>query len=198
MNLPSWSDTDPTCLNALKKIKNDLPERITREVEWFQAVIKKIQEGLEAGAKTTVENNPVGVPPTQEQIKSRTEGFEGTCSPGAVAYLKQKQIADEAATCTPPDSSADEAAEAARAATITVSSEIARINGLLDNSDLKAAVSKCNGLMTTMLKLQSDLEKLKAGELYEWQRGAPSKSYPKFQPGGDRTKSFLFSMKQNQ
>jgi hypothetical protein len=51
--------------------------------------------------------------------------------------------------------------------------------------------------MAQMLKLQSDLEKLKNGTLYAWQQDGPAKSYPKFQ-GGDRTASFLFSIQQNQ
>lgn len=185
MNLPSWSNTDTASLTALSKITDDLPERIIREVEWFAAVIKKIQEGLAAGEKPQAGDNPIGVPPTPEQIKARTEGFETQCSPAAVKYMNDQQAAKEAESCTLPPP-------------LTVSSEIARINRLLDSSDLQTALSKCNGLMSSMMKLQSDLEKLKAGDLYEWQRGAPRKSYPKFQAGGDRTKSFLFSMQQNQ
>jgi hypothetical protein len=53
-----------------------------------------------------------------------------------------------------------------------------------------------NGLLAKMLKLQSDLEKLKNGTLYDWQKDGPKKSYAKFE-GGDRTKAFLFSLEQN-
>jgi len=178
MNLPDWSDSI-TVTSALRKITDDLPERLQREIEWFSSVIQKLREGLAAGANPAAGSNPVGVPPSLEQLNAFKEGF--TCSPEASEYLRQKALADEAASCSP----------------LTPASEIDRVNNLLNNPSVKAAVSLCNTLMSEMIKLQSDLEKLKNGTLYDWQQGGPAKSYEKFK-GGDRTASFLFSIKQNQ
>ena len=190
MELPEWTDED-NAVNTLRKIKDDLPERLKRENEWFAAVIKKIKEGLEAGANppTLPEKSPKGSKPTDggptmEQMNAYKEGFRGQCSSEATAYLRQQAIAKEAASCSP-------------GAIITPASEIARINNLLDNPSVQSSVSQSKVMMTQMLKLQSDLEKLKNGTLYEWQQDGPTKSYAKFQ-GGDRTKSFLFSLQQNQ
>ena len=52
-------------------------------------------------------------------------------------------------------------------------------------------------MMTQMLKLQSDLEKLKNGTLSDWQKDGSKKTYAKFE-GGDRTQAFKFSLQQLQ
>jgi hypothetical protein len=173
MNLPPWSNDGSASL-ALMKITSDLPERIVREGEWFASIIKKVQEGLDLGA------NPPGVSPVG--TPSSIDGFQGTCSVDAarIKLAQQAQTQANASSCTIPN----------------VNSEIVRINALLDSSKLKEALSKMNGMLTSMLKLQSDLEKAKNGTLYEWQKSGPQKSFPKFQ-GGDRLKSLLFSMQQN-
>jgi len=181
LELPDWSD-DARAINALSKIKDDLPERLIREMEWFNAVIKKIQEGLAAGANPAAGSNPIGTPPSMDQLNSFKEGFYGRCSPEASAYLARKALSKEASSCTP----------------LTVSSEIARVNSLLDNPSVSASVSQSNRMMTQVSKLQSDLEKLKNGTLYDWQgaNSGPKKVYPRFE-GGDRLQSFLFSLSQN-
>jgi len=181
LELPDWS-SDARAINSLSKIKDDLPERLIREMEWFNAVIKKVQDGLAAGANPAAGSNPIGTPPSMDQLNSFKEGFYGSCSPAASAYLAQKAISREASTCTP----------------LTVSSEIARVNALLDNPSVSASVSQSKGMMAQLSKLQSDLEKLKNGTLYDWQGGntGPKKVYPKFE-GGDRLQSFLFSLAQN-
>ena len=183
MDLPDWSD-EATTIKMLRKITDDLPERLRREIEWFAAVIKKIQEGLDSGANPAAGGNPVGVPPTIDQMNKYKEGFSGQCSAEANEYLRRKALENEAKNCTPGKP-------------ITSSSEIARINSLLDNPSIRNSVSQSNGMMSQMLKLQSDLEKLKNGTLYAWQQDGPKKSYAKFQ-GGDRTKAFTFSLQQNQ
>jgi hypothetical protein len=62
---------------------------------------------------------------------------------------------------------------------------------------MKNSLEKMDGLLTAMLKIQSDLEKAKNGTLYPWQNDGPLKKFPQFQ-GGDRIASLLFSMQQNQ
>jgi hypothetical protein len=113
--------------------------------------------------------NPPGV--------SSIDGFTGTCSADAA---RAKKLMDEAKSCSIPDAT----------------SEIARVNTLLDSPKLKQALSKMNGLLAAMLKLQSDLEKAKNGTLYDWQKDPPKKSYPEFK-GGDRSAALTFSMQQN-
>jgi len=174
--LPDWSD-DGSVSVALTKITDDLPERIVREYEWFSGIIKKLQDALDAGA------NPSMTPPSKEELdkiaeESKKEGFEGRCSADAI---RAKKIMDEAESCSIPD----------------ISSEIVRVNKLLDSPQLKRAVAQMNGLLAIMLKLQSDIEKAKNGNLYEWQKDGPKKSYAQFK-GGDRTAGFIFSMQQNQ
>jgi len=183
MDLPDWSD-EQTVINNLRKIKDDLPERLIRESEWFAVSIKKLKEGLLAGANPAAGSNPVGVPPTLDQLNAFKEGFRGQCSAEANDYLRRMALENEARTCIP-------------GAPVTAGSEVARINRLLNNPSIKNSVSQFNGMMSEMLKLQSDLEKLKNGNLYEWQKDGPKKTYARFE-GGDRIKAFLFSLKQNQ
>ena len=183
MDLPDWSDEQEVITN-LRKIKDDLPERLIRECDWFKGSIKKLQEGLASGANPAAGSNPVGVAPSVAQMNKYKEGFRGKCSAEANEYLRRKALEDEAKNCTP-------------GTPITVGSEVARVNGLLDNPSVRKSVSQCNGMMSEMLKLQSDLEKLKNGTLYDWQKDGPKKTYAKFE-GGDRTKAFIFSLQQNQ
>ncbi len=183
MDLPDWSDEQEVITN-LRKIKDDLPERLIRECDWFKGSIKKLQEGLASGANPAAGSNPVGVAPSVAQMNKYKEGFRGKCSAEANEYLRRKALEDEAKNCTP-------------GAPITVGSEVARVNGLLDNPSVRKSVSQCNGMMSEMFKLQSDLEKLKNGTLYDWQKDGPKKAYAKFE-GGDRTKAFIFSLQQNQ
>jgi hypothetical protein len=182
LDLPDWSDEQEVIRN-LRRIKDDLPERLIRETEWFAASIKKIREGLDAGANPRAGSNPVGVPPSMEQMDKYKEGFRGQCSAEANEYLRRKALEDEAKNCRPGKP-------------VTVGSEVARINDLLDDPSVKNSVSQSKGMMSDMLKLQSDLEKLKNGTLYDWQKDGPKKSYPKFE-GGDRVKGFIFSLEQN-
>ena len=188
MNLPDWSD-EQTVINSLRKIKDDLPERLIRETEWFAASINKLKEGLAAGANppTLPDNSSTGPPkpfPSMDDMNKYKEGFRGQCSAEANEYLRRKALEDEAKNCIPGKP-------------VTASSEVARVNALLDNPSVRNSVSRSNGMMDEMLKLQSDLEKLKNGNLYEWQKDGPKKSYAKFE-GGDRIKAFLFSLQQNQ
>ena len=173
LNLPPYSADDMSVTLALMKIKDSLPEQIIREAEWFSTIIEKVQDSLALGANPPAES-PVGT-------RSKIDGFTGTCSVDAAKIKLAKKSQEEAKSCTIPN----------------ISSEITRINKLLDSPVLKKEVSQMNGKLNAMLKLQSDLEKAKNGTLYSWQQDGPTKSFPKFK-GGDRTASFTFSMQQNQ
>lgn len=189
LNLPDWT-SEREVIAPLSMIKNDLPERLNREGDWFQAVIDKIQQGLDAGARPQAGDNPPGVAPTPEQMekyRKEAEGFtynsEGfTCSEDAMAYLRQKASEAEAKSCTP-------------APRITSSSEIARVNSLLDNPSVQSSVRRMRSMYQVMLKLKGDLERLKNGDLYDWQRAGPKKTYTACEFGTDRVKAFLCSLK---
>jgi len=176
LKLPPYSTEDSSAIIALMNITNDLPERITRELEWFNTIIEKIQESLELGA------NPPAESPIGKSIP--IDGFTGKCSVEAAkiqASTKARAAAKaEASSCKIPD----------------ISSEIARVNKLLGSEVLKKAVSQMDGQLKTMLKLKSDLEKAKNGTLYSWQQEGSAKSFPQFK-GGDRTAAFTFSLQQN-
>jgi hypothetical protein len=172
--LPDWSKDGRSTI-ALMKITNDLPERIVREAEWFSFIVKKLQDALATGANPP-EVSPVGT-------LGSIEGFSGSCSADAARIQLDKQSAE----------SAEEESKSCKIP--AASSEIARVNALLDSSQLKQAVSKMNGLLAAMLKLQSDLEKAKNGTLYDWQKDGPKKTYAPCEAGGDRIKAFICSLR---
>lgn len=110
-----------------------------------------------------------------------------TCSPAAAQarreLLRKRKLAAaeaEAASCTLPD----------------LMSEIARINRLLDSKDLKDTLKQCRDLTAKAKALRLNLDKLKNGDYYEWQKTGPKKSYKKYDLS-DRTASFNASLLQN-
>jgi hypothetical protein len=155
MKLPEWSEETNVGI-PLRKITNDLPERIIRETEWIDNTIKKLKEVLASYKK----------------IKG--EGFDGNCSADAA---KLRKLLEEEKSCSIPDPT----------------SEISRINSLLDNPSLKAALAKLETLLPEILKLEEEHKKIKE----DMEKDEPKKSYPRFQ-GGDRSKAFIFSIQQNQ
>lgn len=169
MKMPTWTD-DISAVTALVKIKDDLPERVTREADYFEQIINQLQSFLDTGA------NPPTVPPTAEQLK---EPFTGTCCPPKLELLKLLSVGSK--SCALP----------------ALKSEIKRVKKLLDNRALLAALARCDSLLARMSRIQTQLDKLKKGELYEWQKDGPPRSYEQF-GGGDNTQALLFSMKQNQ
>ena len=74
--------------------------------------------------------------------------------------------------------------------------EIDRVNGILNSDALKSAVARCAAIADAAQKLQSQLALLKAGNLYDWQKSGPTKSYAQFK-GGDRIAALTFSLQQN-
>lgn len=169
MKMPAWTD-DISAVTALVKIKDDLPERVTREADYFEQIIKELQSFLDTGA------NPPTVPPTAEQLK---EPFTGTCCPPKLELLKLLSVGSK--SCALP----------------ALKPEIKRVKKLLDNRTLVAALARCDSLLTRMSLIQTQIDKLKRGELYEWQKNGPPRSYEKF-GGGDNTQALLFSLRQNQ
>jgi hypothetical protein len=172
MKMPSWTD-DISAVTALMKIKDDLPERVTREADYFEQIIKQLQSFIQTGA------NPSTVPPTPEQLK---EAFTDGCCPQQLELLRQltRDTRESRSRSLP-----------------SLASEIKRVSALLGNPTLLAALARCDSLLARMSRIQEQFDKLKKGELYEWQKQGPSKSYEQF-GGGDRIQGLLFSLKQNQ
>jgi hypothetical protein len=199
MSTPTYDDSDTSSAAiALSDIPDDLAFRIVREVDWYAAIIKKLQSGLDAGA-----NPPTALPPDAPGADykappdkslpsapgSKKEGFfvgsaYAKCSPDATRLrqqkMRQKMLDAESNDCTTPD----------------LQSEINRVNGLLNSDALKNAISSCYDVAAAAKRLQNQLALLKAGNLYDWQKSGPTKSYAQFK-GGDRIAGLTFSIQQN-
>jgi len=198
LTLPAWSSSDSgqAASIALSAIPDDLPDRITKEVEWYSQIITKLQRALDDG------NNPPSMPPDSETSPANNKsGKPWSSSKDAFSdYLSWKVEGFVANTCSPEQAQARLQAtqEADTPCTMpTPETQIARVNGILDSSTLQDSVAKCRALKAALVKLQSDQQKAKDGTLYAWQRDGSKKTYKKF-PTGDRTTNFLSSMQQNQ
>jgi hypothetical protein len=189
LNPPSYDpDEHETITTHLMEIPDNLPLLLLKELDWYDSVMNYLQNGLNGGA------NPPSAPPEGPNSPAppdgkswKVEGFANKCSPQAAKMrrkrledLKLRKLQKEAGTCNVPE----------------LSSEISRVNSLLDSNGLKNVMSRSNGMLAKAMKLKSDLQKLQDGNLYAWQQSGPKKSYASFK-GGDRTASFVFSMQQN-
>lgn len=197
LNLPDYSEDNIDLIAVeLSKIPDNLASILSKELEWYVSIMDKLQSGLDEGA------NPPGVAPTGpnapaapegkswnadgKSFDTKKEGFANKCSPEAARLRrereKQERLNSNANTCTMPN----------------ISSEIARVSQLMQSNALNSVLSNSNSLLTRAKKIQSDLEKLEAGTLYDWQQSdkGPRKSYASFK-GGDRSASFVFSLQQN-
>jgi len=218
MNTPAYDESDTTSAAvALSQIPDNLALRIYKEVDWYGAVIQKLQSGLDAGANppTALPADAPGAdykpPPDQSAppgaAAAKKEGFfadgpSGKCSPEAMKLRQQrkrqqmlmreqenrqkmlndqsKMLEDESEVCTPPK----------------LQSEIDRVNGILNSNSLKNAMDKCAAVAAAAKKLEGQLALLKDGNLYDWQKSGPKKSYAQFK-GGDRIAALTFSIQQN-
>jgi len=119
-------------------------------------------------------------------------GFGGTsntiCSPAAAQakrdILRRQKLAAleaEAASCKIPD----------------ISTEIARINKVLDSEELITLLAKCRDLSTKAKILQANLQALRNGNYYDWQKTGEKKTYKQFEIR-DRLSGFIASLQQNQ
>lgn len=197
MNTPAYDESDTlSAAVALSDIPDNLAVRITKEVDWYYAIINKLQSGIDAGAHPPTEL-PKGAPGAD--YKAPIEGFESTivkkvkrilhldkkvCSADAAREKRErerrKMLEKESNNCTIQD----------------LQTEITRVNKILNSNALKSAVSSCAAVAAAAQKLQSQLALLKAGNLYDWQKSGPTKSYAQFK-GGDRIAALTFSMQQN-
>ena len=208
MSTPSYDDSDTSIAAiALSDIPDNLALRITKEIDWYASIIKKLQDGLDAGANppTSLPSDAPGAdykaPPDKSAppAASKKEGFAGgKCSPEAMRLRQQKmrqkmqekmardqmgrqqRLDAESDTCEMPE----------------LQSEIDRVNGILNSNALKEAISRCAAVAAAAKKLQRDLALLKEGNLYAWQKSGPKKSYAQFK-GGDRVAGLTFSLQQN-
>jgi hypothetical protein len=211
MSTPTYDDSDTTSAAiALSQIPDNLALRIYKEVDWYSAIIQKLQSGLDAGANppTALPADAPGAdykaPPDQSAppgaAAAKKEGFfaagpSDKCSPEAMRLRqqrkrqqmlmnqqenKQKTIQEESEVCTPPK----------------LQSEIDRVNGILNSNSLKNAIDKCAAVAAAAKKLEGQLALLKDGNLYDWQKSGPKKSYAQFK-GGDRIAALTFSIQQN-
>ena len=188
LNLPDYSEDNIVSIGLeLSKIPDNLASIIAKELEWYVSVMDDLQKGQDAAT------NPPEQAPSGKQIereiaakKKEQEGFTNKCSPEAARLRrereKQETLNNSASTCTMPN----------------ISSEIARVSKLMQSNTLNNVLSNSKSLLTRAKKIQSDLDKLEAGTLYDWQQSdkGPRKSYATFN-GGDRSASFVFSLQQN-
>ena len=199
MNTPTYDDSDTTpAAIALSQIPDNLALRITKEVDWYSAIIQKLQSGIDAGA-----NPPAALPPDAPGAdykappdqsappgsQGKKEGFfagssTAKCSPEAMRLrqqrMRQKMLDDESNDCATPE----------------LQGEINRVNKILNSDALSNAIASCVAVAAAAKKLQSQLALLKSGNLYDWQKSGPKKSYAQFK-GGDRIAGLTFSMQQN-
>jgi hypothetical protein len=230
MNTPFYDPNDTVSMSiALSEIPDNLAIRIMKECDWYMSIIKKLQDGIDAGATppTTfpkdspsvksgyTPSDPLAKPgdkamanppstnsPPADLPKYQltpplkvvegfsgwspiNEGFAAQCSPEAMRLKRERdrkrRMDSESDSCTIPD----------------LQSQINRINRILNSKDLQNAIAACETVAAAGQKLQSQLELLKAGNLYDWQKSGPSPSYAKFDKKGDRVAGLTFSLEQN-
>jgi len=212
LNLPDWPDQDGGAA-MLSNIPDDLADRITKEIEWYNAIVVKLTDALDKG------NNPPSSPPdskdtpiadssgkawsadgTGKQVKSTLkEGFfdAAKCSPSAQQARLERERRAKLQSKPAEPSKPDPADDPDSCVMPDLASEIARVNSLLDSPTMTKAVGQAGSLLGAMKQLQISQQKAKDGTLYAWQQDGPKKSYTAFK-GGDRISGLLFSMKQNQ
>ena len=198
MDLPDWPDQMGGAIK-LANIPDDLPARITMEMEWYGVLVKQLSDALAMGA------NPPSAPPDSKNTPAAdakgkswaVEGFAGAkCSPSAEqTLLERARKAALDAKGSGTQAKPDPADDPETCQMPSLPDQIKRVNALLDTPSIATALSKANSLKEAMVKLQSDQQKLKDGTLYAWQKDGPRKSYEIF-GGGDRIAALLYSMKQ--
>jgi hypothetical protein len=205
MSTPTYDDSDTsTAAIALSDIPDNLALRITKEIDWYASIIKKLQDGLDAGA-----NPPTSLPPdapgadykappdkSAPPPQGKKEGFAGgKCSPEAMR-LRQQKIRQQKMAREQANRQQNLDAESDNCSMPELQSEIDRVNGILNSDALKQAILRCAEVAAAAKKLQRDLALLKEGKLYAWQKSGPKKSYAQFK-GGDRVAGLTFSLQQN-
>ena len=215
MNLPDWPDVGGAAA-TLSNFPNDIADRVSRELQWYSAIIKQLTDALEMG------KNPPNAPPESKNSPSKdssgkswssdggekptgkqkpatlNEGFEDSaqCSPSAMqARLERERRARLQSKPSGP-SKPNPADDPDSCIMPDLATEIRRVNSILSSPQMSNSLSQANGLLGAMKQLQISQQKAKDGTLYAWQQDGPKKSYTSFK-GGDRLAALLFSMRQN-
>jgi hypothetical protein len=210
MNLPDWPDVGGAAA-TLSKFPNDMADRVTRELQWYSAIIKQLTDALEMG------KNPPNSPPESKNSPSKDSSGKSWSSDGGEAEEKKKLATvkegfEDSAQCSP--SAMQARLERERRAKLQsqpskpnpaddpdtcimpdLGTEIRRVNSILDSPQMNSALGQANSLLGAMKQLQISQQKAKDGTLYAWQQDGPKKSFSSFK-GGDRLAALLFSMKQ--
>ena len=212
MNLPDWPDVGGAAA-TLSKFPNDMADHVSRELQWYSAIIKQLTDALEMG------KNPPNSPPESKNSPSKDSAGKSWSSDGGEAEKKLKLATvkegfEDSAQCSP--SAMQARLERERRAKLQskpskpnpaddpdscimpdLASEIRRVNSILDSPEMNNALRQADSLLQAMKQLQISQQKAKDGTLYDWQQDGPKKSFSKF-GGGDRLAGLMFSMKQNQ
>lgn len=220
MKLPDLTDTNTSDVAiALRKIPDNLALRITREVDWYAQIVKKLTEALAQGMNppgVVSDDKEIPIPPDSENSPATDssgkpwalkgfsrETFIDYSIPQNKAWLVEGF--DASSTCSASQAQAQieqkKAATASAAASSctmpTPDTEIPRVNAILDSSDLQTALAKCAALKVAMEKLKEYQQKAKDGNLFPWQKDGPKKTFVTL-PAGNRIDGLLSSLKQNQ
>ena len=208
LDVPEYdSDDAETMAGHLLQMPDNLATLIIKEIAWYDSVMNYLQQGIDAGnnppPKAPNQPKPTGAvkswnadgEPFDSEVKAQAEaeakakaeakkeGFANKCSSKGAKMRRQKvkkSSKRDSANCKMP----------------SLSSEIKRVNNILDSGEFRNAMAKCTSMLARARRLKSDLEKLKNEMLYDWQKAGPNKEYASFK-GGDRSASFVASLKQN-
>jgi hypothetical protein len=177
--LPPWNKDDTvTPSAALMQIPDDLAAHLTRELDWFEAMLVQLTK-----ATDMVKSPPSSPPDSDLSGKSyAADGFldKGKCSPADIqarlALLRKQAKEGKLSKCVIPP----------------LEDEVPRIESIMSSAAFKAAIDRCG----PMLKRMTDLKAL-MDQLENMDFSVPKKNYMEF-PGGDRANALVFSIKQNQ
>lgn len=186
LNLPKWVKDDTVTPSAkLMLIPNSLAEQLTKELDWFEAMMTKL-----SNVADMAKSPPSSPPDTSETPDSDSsgksyaaDGFldKGKCSPSdiqaALALLRKKNMDKKGKKCVIPP----------------LEDELTRIETLFASEKLKAVLNRCGPMLKQMTDLKALMDKLENGV----ELSMPKKNYKEF-PGGDRANALVFSIKQNQ
>jgi len=186
LNLPRWTPDDTVTPSAsLMLIPNNLAGHLTKELDWFEAMMTKL-----SNAADMVKSPPSAPPDTSETPDSdasgksySADGFADMrkCSrsdiQGQIALMRKKKLEQKQSSCSIPP----------------LNSELTRVEKLLDSADLKAVISRCGPMLVRMTALKELVDKLEQGT----DVNVTKKDYMQFS-ATNRADALVFSIKQNQ
>lgn len=186
LHLPKWDNEDTvTPSAALMLIPDDLAEHLTKEIDWYEAMLNKL-----SNAANMVQSPPSSPPDTSNTPDSDSsgksysaDGFldKGKCSPSDIqarlALLRKKKLEGKGSSCNIPP----------------LEDELDRIEALMASGPLKSVLARCPAMLERMTQLKALMDKLEKG----LDMNMPKKDYKTFE-GGNRADALTFSIKQNQ